>query len=947
MDLSAPKAARIARFGLFEANFEQRLLTKRGLRVKLQDQPFQVLILLLERPGEVVTREEIRQKLWSANTFVEFDDGLNTAIKKLRAALGDSADNPRFVETIPRRGYRFLAPVTLLVPGETGVTTAPQTADIVVATRERSRVVVEQGRSRARLSWASVAIILTLGAIGGSVYWTRHWHDRLTRSTQTREESAIKPRRSVAVLGFRNISGKPEYDWFSVAISEMLNTELSAGGSIRMVSGEDIARTKVELPLTDADSLAKDSLSHLRTNLGTDVVVLGSYTVIPERGGNRIRLDVRLQDTQAGDTIAEQAVTGHDTELFELIASAGSRLRQELALGDLSSEQASQARASLPANPVATRLYSEGLARLRVFDGLAARDLFLRASASDPKFPQVHASLAETWSMLGYDQKAKEESKKAFELASNLSRPDRMWIEGTYREANSEWDKALEIYKMLYEFFPDNLDYGLRLAEVQRARGKPQEALTVLENLHKLPPPSGRDPRIDLSAVKTCVNSGDLKKAQRIIESSAIEAKGRGARLLLAQALRLKASTLLNLGDMDPAIGVAEQARQIYHDTGDKFGEAAALAEIGTGLWYKSDTTKAIEIYRQCLTMNREIGNRIGEANALNYVGSGLALQSDLEGARRAFQQALDIYSEVDSKHDVASTLTLLAWAQSSRGDLQGAKTTYENALRINRAVQDRQNVGNTLEQLGLVVAAQGHLDEADKMEREALQIAQQSGDKVTMTSANRNLGNIAVFRGDAESAKKWLDTASSLAKETGDADALAEIEHWRTLAKVTEGELGPAESSLRGLVSQFRNLHDIPNEIQSGALLVKVLVKRGKNEEAQQQIDSIREVASKAQCFEELLQLRIAGDRLKASTGKTAQAKRDLELTEILAREKGFALESLETRLALGELEVTGASSSVGRSQLAQLEREARARGFGMVARQAATARLQLISKH
>jgi DNA-binding winged helix-turn-helix (wHTH) protein len=111
MDLPSTRTAAV-KFGLFEADFRRRLLLKNGLRVRLQDQPFELLRLLLERPGEIVTREEIRQKLWSADTFVEFDDGLNTAIKKLRAAVGDSADNPRFIETVPRHGYRFVAPVT-------------------------------------------------------------------------------------------------------------------------------------------------------------------------------------------------------------------------------------------------------------------------------------------------------------------------------------------------------------------------------------------------------------------------------------------------------------------------------------------------------------------------------------------------------------------------------------------------------------------------------------------------------------------------------------------------------------------------------------------------------------------------------------------------------------------------------------------------------------------
>src|SRR5580704_4089392 len=107
---------RIARFGVFEADLDHRRLTKSGFRIRLQDKPFQLLALLMERQGAVVTREELKEKLWSGNTFVEFDVGLNTAVKKLRAALSDSADNPRFVETVPRIGYRFVAPVSVSRP---------------------------------------------------------------------------------------------------------------------------------------------------------------------------------------------------------------------------------------------------------------------------------------------------------------------------------------------------------------------------------------------------------------------------------------------------------------------------------------------------------------------------------------------------------------------------------------------------------------------------------------------------------------------------------------------------------------------------------------------------------------------------------------------------------------------------------------------------------------
>src|ERR1700681_257316 len=326
MQLSAP-GRRLARFGLFEADFEQRRLTKSGLRIKLQDQPFLVLTLLLEQPGEVVTRDEIRRKVWSADTFVEFDDGLNTAIKKLRLALSDSSDNPRFIETVPRRGYRFLAPVIFSAPPDvvdSRKPTEPMIETVVVAAQERSRIVVDQPMPWRGRYWIAIALVLLLA--GAVLYRFRSPSQRsLEPSKATSVVSDVRPRRSVAVLGFRNLPGRASEDWLSLAFSQMLSTELAAGGDLRLISGEDVAHAKRELPLADADSLARGTLERLRANLGADVVVLGSYTPLREKGRNRIRLDVRLQDTSAGDTsagdtIAEEAFTGGKDELLQLVS---------------------------------------------------------------------------------------------------------------------------------------------------------------------------------------------------------------------------------------------------------------------------------------------------------------------------------------------------------------------------------------------------------------------------------------------------------------------------------------------------------------------------------------------------------------------------------------------------------------------------------------------------
>src|SRR5712692_1968517 len=145
----------ILRFGVFEVDVRAGELRKQGVRIKLQEQPFHVLTVLLQRPGEVLTREELRSKNWPADTFVDFDNSLNTAINKLREALGDSADNPRFIETLPRRGYRFIAPVT----GGDGATRGTA-AGVSAAATPRSRKIV-----------VTVAVLVFAAGIAGGLLW--------------------------------------------------------------------------------------------------------------------------------------------------------------------------------------------------------------------------------------------------------------------------------------------------------------------------------------------------------------------------------------------------------------------------------------------------------------------------------------------------------------------------------------------------------------------------------------------------------------------------------------------------------------------------------------------------------------------------------------------------------------------------------------------------------
>jgi eukaryotic-like serine/threonine-protein kinase len=882
------------RFGPFELNTREESLARNGTRVKVQDLPYRLLVMLLERPGEIVTREEVRQRLWPENTFVEFDNSLGVAVRKVRDALNDDADTPRYVETLPRRGYRFVAPVTALDtvrspdrPQPTALGTKESSVSSRIGTTEAAYP------HRSRNYWLTAALLLLL--VGGAIYSFRSRPPRpADRAGAIGTEAPPRIRRSVAVLGFRNLPGHPEDSWLSPAFTEMLNTELAATGALRMVPGEDVARVKRELPLPDEDSLAKATLERLRINPGADVVVLGSYTPLSGNGDKRIRLDVRVQDTVRGETISEQSFTGSEANLFELATQAGQALRQSLGVGSASPQASLQARATLPSNQEAVQFYTEGQERLWAFDYGHARDLLMQAVAADPGYPLAHAALTDAWSHLGYTSKARAESERARALSGHLGPEDRLLIDGQYYATIQDRTRAIDAYRQLCALFPDNLDYGLRLANEQRWVN-PEDALHTLEVLRRLPLPSGDDPRIDYMEARAWINKDVVKAraaARRVVEKGTAQ----GSRLLVARAY----GVLCGIGGEDSTAQTCDNARRSFMAVGDRDNAARATNDFATFYYQQGDLDRSEAMLQDAVKVFRQVGDLEGIATVSGNLGDMFLARGNLGDAARALSDAIPGYKEMGDKDGVALTLADLAEVERRRGELRKALTGYQEARTIALEIDDKRAVAYALAGAGDVLVDQGDLPAARKSYRESL----------------------------------------ALRKEIGDKQAVAETELALARLSIEEGRADDAETVIRKCKEKFHQDGQADDELAAAAALIDALLGQGKSVEAAMEKQANQALVAKSTNQLNRLQFDLASVRVEMAIGDSTASRPILQRTLENARAHHLLGVELETQLALAELKKKLGQRGEAQADLLALEKLARGKGFGLIAGKALSIR-------
>jgi tetratricopeptide (TPR) repeat protein/TolB-like protein len=787
------------------------------------------------------------------------------------------------------------------------------------------------------LAWTLAAVLATIVVAGVA----RQWRVASPPSGPAVSEAALlpstTPRRPVAVIGFRNLSGRADSAWLSTAFAEMLTTELAAGQKLRTIPGEDVTRMKIELALADSESYAKDTLSRIRKNLGTDLVVLGSYVAIA--GSDRIRLDLRLQDAVAGVTLVSFTDTGSEADLLDLIARTGERLRRELGVAQLSANEAVGVKASQPANADAARLYAQGLEKLRLFDAPAARVLLEQAVAADPANPLAHSALAAAWQTLGYDAKAREEAKIAVDRSAGLPRVDQLWVKGRYYEAAADWANAIETYRTLFNFLPDSLEYGLRLVVAERSGSRVKDALATLDALRTLPPPARDDPRIDLEEAYAAGSLTQFPRARDAAARAAAKSEALGARLLQARALLEEGWELWHSGQPDQGVARSEIARQIFADAGDRTGAAKALGNIAFISHMQGAPEKARRLYEEVLAVHRQTGNERDRAWALNGLANLLVDQGDTRGAKQMYGEALDVYRRTASEAGQAGTLGNIASVLQYEGDLAGSRRMHEASLALYRKMGARMNVAIELTNIGTLLVDQGDLGAAHKHLDEALTIKREVGNKSSIAFTLTSLANLLMVEGDLAGARKAVEEALALRTELAQKARVAGSR--LDLAEVTLEEGHPRDAAVlaRQTIEAFRSAGSAEDEALAHALVARAALAQGNTGEAKAEADRAVTLMPRMDTRSRALLVAIAAARVKGRGGDARESLKSLNSTVAEANRLGLVGVALEARLALGETELAAGRRSEALARLATLKQDADARGFKLIARKAAAA--------
>jgi DNA-binding winged helix-turn-helix (wHTH) protein/tetratricopeptide (TPR) repeat protein len=926
----------VYRFGGFELEPAERRLTEAGKPVSLTPKVFDTLVLLVERAGHVVSKDELIKLLWPRG-YVD-ESNLTKHIWLIRRALGDGEQDSRFIQTVPKLGYRFVSPVASGPATPTTPTTptmpvagplpladgvdAPRTARPIAEARPAA------GASPARSRRWFVGGALAAGALAVALGW-------VLAGPLMKRSVAHHPGRTVALVGFSNLSRNAKDSWLAPALTEMLGTELNVANDLQVVPDELVRDASTDLSAPAAGGYAAATLARLRRRLDADYVVSGSYLVTGTSDAAPLRIDIALQDTRTGELLASVSNQSAITGLIALVTQAGTKLRDKL--GAKSPDAATLslvANAQPPSIDVARRL-GFALDALHHYDAARARDELLEAVAEAPGYAPAYTYLAQAWSALGYRDKALAAAGQAVQNAANLPPEQRLQAEAVVDSTRGDWDKATDAWQALVKLKPLNPEYRLQTIEAQIAAGATGAAQTTLRDLQRLPN-AAADPRVELAATRVSGSLDDAKGSEQHAANALEKAQQHDAVGLIADAQLALGGARTHLNKNEEARTGLLAAIAAYRAIRNPRGEAAARTNLAQALGNLNRNQQAREEYQRAMTLEQSIGDLAGVASVYRNLCSMLWLEGDRDGAQTAARHALELARETGDLGMQSWTLQALATiASDDEASDEVLREFREVAALIERAghqtVWPLTNIADLQRMRGELEAARATCARAQAQAAPLTdpQFAVFSGFTCALIESDR--GNTAAARTGFEDVIRRVGSGGDMSYSHNANMMLAQLE-------MDEGRWSAAGDRLRQAARGFAAAEERTGEADAQAMLALCAQALGNTAERDQAAGQARRLRQSITSRQEVYVVDIAMARLADDTPARAAAAQKLLALAVDAEGRHWLGWALEAKVAAWELlrghgtGPAGVNPPDAEVLRREIQRTAREHGFGRI---------------
>jgi eukaryotic-like serine/threonine-protein kinase len=792
----------------------------------------------------------------------------------------------------------------------------------------------------------ALAVALFVGLVAGAVIILRA---RRTRALEP-SDAAASQSVSLAILPFRNASGDSSIDWLGPSLAEMLLTDVGRSASLRTVPPNRLQQVLRDLRVSSESSIDPTMARKLAQFSSADTMVWGQYVKL----GNAIRIDATLEDVKRQRSIHLKAQAPDQNGLQAAVDQLAQSIREGLSLpSDALAELKATAFKPSTRSLDALKSYNEGLQLARQGRQSEALKKFQGAIQADSEFALAYARLGQTYSNLGYDTEAEQNSRRAVELSERLPAQERYLINASHARIVNDTEKAISAYESLAKVSPDDTEVNFELAALYEASGAFDQARAHYKRVLERDPKyvaallaSGRveikagnpqgsldslnqalslaiqleqdEEKADvLHAIGTAYKSLDKpSEAQRYYQESLEIRRRIGQKRGIAVTLGQMAQVQERLGSLDAALVSYKEALQIQRDIGDKKGMGLTLIALGSFYEDRGNYDQALQFYKESLQIQRDVGNQDVEGHCLNHIGNVYLFKTQYDDAQTYFERALQIREKTKNPGDIADTLHNLAETATNKGQYDQALKDYLRALELRRDSGDKEGAAIESYSMGTVFEYQGKYGAALDAKEEALKALQALKDEgFWMGEILSGTGHSQAMIGRSDAARAQLVEALKVSEKLQNKALEAQILNYQGDRFFYLGDIKAARPLYDRALQTAAKTGDRRLEMQSKANQAKCAIAHGHSQEAMETLQKLAGESSALGLQYLSVESSVLFGQALIGAKRYPQARQELE--RALAKGEKLGARALEARahfLLASALRSTGEAADASR---------------------------------